>query len=73
MIRETILGSIKMEGVILNNCAIIDVDMKHIVWLILFLPFFHRSMATQVRLAIYPATAARAMGTRVPGERRRRG
>jgi hypothetical protein len=31
LIRETILGSIQMESVILNNCAIIYVDMKHIV------------------------------------------
>ncbi len=31
MICEMIFTHIHMESVILNNCAIIDVDMKHIV------------------------------------------
>ncbi len=31
LICEMIFTHIQMEGVILNNCAIIDVDMKHIV------------------------------------------
>ncbi len=35
------MGSIQMKGAILNNCAIIDVDMTHIVLALLYLcPFF---------------------------------